>query len=431
MNLKNSAPYLSFIKISRWHFTKSFIITGFFYSILISNFIFVLNFENLFLEFISPFFAIYGLYKLIFAKTKIWFFTGFFIGLFWFYWISFSCVYYDLIWLIPFEIFGISLFYAFIFLICGVFKNPILRAFFLFLTIFIHPFGFNWFNLNLILLPGIFEPNFSGICAVLITILAYKYFKEFKLFAFLFLIFGFQFSQHDENLIPFKINLQNTQVKQSNKWDPKYTQYIIFDVFSRINNAIKNKDEIIIFPENALPIILNEENEILEILQNFSNKISIIIGALSYENKTYQNSIYVFENGKMQKFNKSFLVPFGEEIPLPKFARDFINKIFFNGADDFASSRKINDLFVKNIAVRGAICYEITKEEIYKNNPKIIIAITNNAWFMPSSEPILQKAMIEYFATLYKTTIYHSVNGSKSAIITPKKMWFKKLLSKF
>ncbi|MBR0071365.1 MAG: apolipoprotein N-acyltransferase, partial [Campylobacter sp.] len=88
-----------------------------------SNFIFVSFAPNLFLEFISPFVAIYGLFLLIKETKQVFFWCGFFVGLFWFYWISFSLIYFDLSYLIPFEILGIAFFYGILFRICAISDN--------------------------------------------------------------------------------------------------------------------------------------------------------------------------------------------------------------------------------------------------------------------------------------------------------------------
>ena len=56
-----------------------------------------------------------------------------------------------------------------------------------------------------------------------------------------------------------------------------------------------------------------------------------------------------------------------------------------------------------------------------------MIAVTNNGWFVPSTEPNLQRILLRYYATKYGKAIYHSVNGSPSEIITPK----QGLLDKF
>ena len=37
-----------------------------------------------------------------------------------------------------------------------------------------------------------------------------------------------------------------------------------------------------------------------------------------------------------------------------------------------------------------------------------MIVISNNAWFTPSIEPILQKQLLRYYAKKYGISIYHS-----------------------
>ena len=133
----------------------------------------------------------------------------------------------------------------------------------------------------------------------------------------------------------------------------------------------------------------------------------------------------------MQRFDKFILVPFGEETPLPNFAKDFVNDAFFGGASDFSKAENYSEYEIDGVKIVNAICYEATRPEIYKNAPKIVVAISNNGWFMPSTEPNLQRLLMRYYATLSGATIYHAVNGSKSEIITPKELWISKTLTKF
>lgn len=66
-----------------------------------------------------------------------------------------------------------------------------------------------------------------------------------------------------------------------------------------------------------------------------------------------------------------------------------------------------------------AICYEATREEFYQDFPKYLIALSNNAWFVPSIEPTLQRLLMLYFAKNYGTTIFHSSNASPDFKLTP------------
>ena len=99
----------------------------------------------------------------------------------------------------------------------------------------------------------------------------------------------------------------------------------------------------------------------------------------------------------------------------------FINDTFFDGAEDYTKAVHPTDFKIKGEQFRNAICYETTTHEIFENlnGVKQMISISNNAWFMPSIEPTLQKLLIKYYARLYGVTIYAVANGSENAVITP------------
>lgn len=427
-----AVPYKSFIKnlISRY-FTTNEIIKGFYVSFLISNFIFLTLFENLAVNFISPFLAIYGFYKLFKFNKFEFFHTGFFIGIFWFYWVSFSLRFYDLSYLIPLAILFLGFAYGSVFLACGWFKNLYVRAILLLLVSYFYPFNFNWLNLEAVLLPGIFAPNLRGLAFIFAFIIFFYTLKKFKFISVVLLIFALQFKEYEPNFLPLKTRLVNTNIDQSIKWESSYKNTQINDVLKLITKAINDGYELIVLPENAIVAYLNLEPNLIKELKEYSYKITILTGALAYENKTMYNSSFLFDKGNMQRFDKFILVPFGEEIPLPKVLKNLINKLFFNGASDFQSAKNISQYEINGVNVTNAICYEASRNEIYKHNPKIVIAISNNGWFVPSTEPNLQRLLIKYYATKYNTTVYHSVNSSKSEIITPKKLWIKEFISKF
>ncbi|MSN96051.1 apolipoprotein N-acyltransferase [Campylobacter sp. FMV-PI01] len=422
-------PYTSFTKkiISRYS-TINEIIKCFFIAILISNFIFLSIFDNLWLNFISPFLTIFGFLKLFkFNKIKF-FYTGFFIGILWFYWVSFSLRFYDLSYLIPIEILFFGLIYGLIFLVCGWFKNLYFRAFMLLSVSYFYPFNFNWLNLEATLVIGIFEPNLRGLGFIFAFIIAYYSLNKFKFISIFLLIFALQFKQNVPNLLPLKIYLANTNINQEIKWKNEYRNDQIKQVLNLINKAIMDGYEFIILPENAIVSYVNLELNLMQYLKEKSHNIGILTGGLAYENDFIYNSAFLFKDGDMKRFDKFILVPFGEEIPLPTFIKNFVNKIFFKGASDIKSAKNLSTYEINGFKITNAICYEVTRPEIYANNPDFVIAISNNGWFMPSTEPNLQRLLIKYYATKHATTIYHSVNGSKSEIITPKKMWIKEFI---
>ncbi len=378
------------------------------------------------LSFISVFL---GFWVLLNKKTPLFGF-GFFIGLFWFWWIGLSFRYYSLGWMIPVVVLLVATGYGLIFWMIQkllLFFQKILNKFYefdwynLFLIItlvffidYIKPFTFDWLKFDILFLT--FLPSISK-WQFLFFLLGLWLGKKNKIFYLLVLSIFIQNYQKPKNTM--NIYLATTYVPQNLKWQKSYIPKEIQNNFRIIQKAIKEKYKIVVLPESAFPLFLNLHPELIQKLKNLSNKITIITGALHYKNKKFYNSTYIFENGKMKILDKHVLVPFGEYIPLPFFQKE-INRIFFGGASDYSTSDKFETYKIDGKNFINAICYEATLEDIYKLPPKNIIALTNDAWFMPSIEPLLQKLLIKYYASKYKKNVYHSINGYKSYKICKK-----------
>lgn len=419
------------LKFLREYFTTNEIIKGFVNAIFISAFIFLDLFDSVLLKNLSPFLAIYGLYRVIGASRWEFYHSGFFIGVFWFYWISFSLRYFNLSFFIPLEIVAIAIVYGLIFTIAALPKQLYLRALLLIAIGYIHPFGFNWFSLELTLINGVFEPNLRGLGALLFVIVILKSRLKFQL-KFLLALIGFfsalSFTTLAINKAPLNIYLANYNVDQSERLDDNKIDEMIGKNLTTITKAIDDGYRVVVLPESAFMLYLNKERYLTNYLKELSKQIAIVTGALSYEDGKFYNSTYLFDKGEQKRLDKVILVPFGEEIPLPKFIKKLINKTIFEAQDDFSKASEVGSYEIDGVSFTNAICYEATRAEIYKNSPSFVIAISNNAWFTPSTEPTLQRLFIKYFVTKHNTVVYHSVNGSKSEIITPKRTELAKFI---
>ena len=408
-------------KILRGHFSTFFIIKGFFIALSLSIFIY-LDYFSLHVKILDTFFALLGFYGLLACNKKTLLWIGFFIGVFWFYWIGFGFQYYDLTYLIPLVVIGFGMIYGFFFWVISIFAITLeARTLLVFLLVFFKPFGFNWFKPELILLNSYFPTDIYlfGLFLVLINLLirAKNYWKILPLVFLSALPFLNTPNQYKKPTID--VAIANINLAQNKKWKKQYANEIIQGNFFIINEAIKKKKELVILPESAFPLYLNLQKNILQKLQKLSFKITILTGGLSVQNNKVFNSSYLFQDGHYSIANKVVLVPFGEKIPLPKWAVDLINHIFFNGADDYESAKEPYDFTIKGYTFRNAICYEATTDTLYSSNPKQMIAISNNAWFEPSIEPTLQRLLLKLYARKYNTIIYHSANSGISGIITP------------
>ncbi|WP_096026525.1 apolipoprotein N-acyltransferase [Campylobacter lanienae] len=416
----NFLPCESFKKKLVAYFTLKFIIKGFMISILLSLFIFLDLLNLKYIANLGLLSAIIGLYILLKSDRKIWFWSGFFIGLFWFYWISFSLIYYNFGYLIPIEILGICLIYGFIFLAVSWLESIYIKAIFLLFASYVAPFGFDWLNFELIFVDTLFKPTIYTLALVLISIIiSIKFSRYLGLGAMIFsLIISYKSTDNFESL-PFNISLITTELNQNQIWDRNTKNDIIKSNLNIIDQAILDGSRAVVLPESAFPLFLDRSQILLSELKQKSHQIAIITGALGASDNKLYNSTYIFDKGEVKRLDKLILVPFGEEIPLPNFIKNPISNIFFDSAVDYSKANGVSDYEIDGVKIRNAICYEATKDELFKDNPKFMIAISNNAWFSPSTQPNLQSKLLKLMAFKHKTTIYHSINGSLSQLITP------------
>lgn len=398
---------------------------------MLSNPIYFSFFENIFLETLSPFLAIWGLILLLRTKSaKGYFWTGFLTGLFWFWWVGLSAIYFDLNYLVPVIALIMGLVYGVLFRICFLFKFDFLRLCAIFALSFIHPLGFDWLEWGIYTAYGFFDSSLRGIiCLFLIAYFIYEgYISRYYKIAIVLILFftGFHYEEKTATTLPFSYKLINTNISQDQKFLQEKLILNSNTLLNEISRAILEKKELVILPETAFAFNLRG-TKYEDFLKELSHKIIIITGAFYTKDGQTYNSTYVFRQGKSYIFNKHFLVPFGEEIP---FFKELVKKYFLPNMEEFTRGPVQSQYKLNNSLITNAICYEATKEQNYKNS-KIIIALSNNAWFKHSSEYKLQKLLMQFYANKYGVSVYHATNGKENAVILPKKRLDLRWLEEF
>jgi apolipoprotein N-acyltransferase len=395
-------------------FTTKSLLTILFFSFFIYSNHFEFN-----IYFINTLFAIMGIVSLYVLTKKELFVSGFFISIVWFWWVGYSFIYYELTFFIPIVLLAIGILYGILFYLIGLSQNIFYKMGYIFLLSFINPFGFNWFKLELPFINSYLGTSKIEFLIILVSVgLFLEYRKKYQKLSYglFFLIFSSLYSYNNikkNNIEKPILNIQKyqTNIKQNKKWNRIYKEEIIQSNLLAIQNAIENKKDLIILPETAFPLVLNRTTEINSKLLELSFSISIVTGSLYEKDGLLYNSTYFYEAGNLQVAHKVVLVPFGEAIPLPEKIRNFINDIFFEGANDYETAKKATTFTIKGIRFRSAICYEATTDEIYKNlDTPYIIVISNNAWFTPSIQPALQNLLIKYYKNKYNLHYFNVTN---------------------
>lgn len=407
--------------LKRDYSNKNFIIKGFITAILLSSFIY-LSYFDIEYKILNTVLGLFAIYFLLVIPKKALFIAGFLSGVLWCYWMSVSLQYYDLAYLTPILIIGIGLCYGLFFYLFALFDRLTFRIIAIFAFTFFAPLGFNWMKFELIFVDsyiGITKEDFFLILLSFYFIIKLKRFKILGLIPLLFTI-TLEKGQYIQNPNA-KIYMTQMDIKQTLKWEKGYQKVLHDKNFEEIDKAISLKNDLVVLPETTFTTVLNRNVDLLKKLTDYSYNIDIILGALYVEDKQIYNATYHFSQGEIQIAKKVVLVPFGEEIPLPKFFVDLINKVFYNGAQDYSKAAKPTDFEIKGDKIRNAICYEATTDKIFENlgDTKYMIAISNNAWFTPSIEPTLQHLLLKYYSRKYDVTIFHVANGSPNRIYRP------------
>ncbi|MFT5659994.1 MAG: apolipoprotein N-acyltransferase [Sulfurimonas sp.] len=386
-------------------------------SLLFSSFIYLEHFGHTF-KLLNTLSALSALALLLYATKRTILISGFFIGLLWFYWIGYSFEYQGVGFMTPVITVSFGFIYLLFFGILALSNKIYIRALLLFGLSFVEPFDWNWMQIELLFVESYIGVSKYQLALVLAGLsLPYYIKKPFTYLPLVLIVLAYNYNPPEQEESQLKIKLVQTDIKQEDKWLSKTLKPTLQTISREIHSAIDKKYDIVVLPESVFPLFMNRNKIILKKVLELSHDIAIVAGSLIHEKGNSYNVTYIMQDGKYVIAKKLILVPFGEYIPLPKFAQKIINDTFFSGQSDFTSANRPTDFTIKGEVFRNAICYEATCQEIYEGDVKFVIATSNNAWFSPSIEPTLQNLLMRYYARKNGVIIYHSANYKGTGIV--------------
>jgi apolipoprotein N-acyltransferase len=249
----------------------------------------------------------------------------------------------------------------------------------------------------------------------------------------LFLIYGYyklNLSAITYHLSPIRISVIQGNIPQEFKWDPEAKDYILEKYLNITRNVNKDKPDLIIWPEAALPVVLEEEPIFIEQVKKLAKeiKISILLGVVNAQNDHYYNSALLIssEGEILTKYDKLHLVPFGEYIPFRKTLR-FLETIVPIG--DFSRGGKYTVFKTQNSKLKTQnffsvlICFEDLfpelSREFCKRGADFLVNITNDAWFKKTSSPYQHLQASVFRAVENHVSLVRAANTGVSGFIAP------------
>ena len=261
------------------------------------------------------------------------------------------------------------------------------------------------------------ERKYSFAILALIAALAYGYYKLYQI----------PYTKHQT---PLKISVIQGNIPQEFKWDPEAKDYILEKYLNITRKVNKDKPDLIIWPEAALPVVLEEEPSFIEQVKKLAKeiKISILLGVVNVQNDHYYNSALLIssEGEILTKYHKLHLVPFGEYIPFRKIL-PFLETIVPIG--DFTAGREYTLFRVRSTeyGVRSKfsalICFEDLfpelSREFCKRGADFLVNITNDAWFKKTSSPYQHFQASVLRAVENRVSLVRAANTGVSGFIAP------------
>ena len=221
--------------------------------------------------------------------------------------------------------------------------------------------------------------------------------------------------------------IMQPSIEQPLKWDPEHAG-IVWGIYQELTRqAGAERPHLIVWPETASPTILRRDRELLASLSGMSRDMGVplLVGSIDVleggPNRFTNTAFLVGEQGIVGRYDKIHLVPFGEYVPLAGvigFVRGWAEFI----AELEPGSRAV--VFPGPPAPFGVvICYEGIFPDLFRefvnNGARIMVNMTNDAWFGRTSGPAQHLAMYPFRAVEHRVAVVRAANTGVSAFIAP------------
>ncbi|MBT1073039.1 apolipoprotein N-acyltransferase [Pelotalea chapellei] len=243
------------------------------------------------------------------------------------------------------------------------------------------------------------------------------------------LVYGFNRLNQPEatDAKPVKVALIQGNIAQDVKWSPGFQEKTI-DIYEQLTRtACKEGVDLVIWPESALPFFFQDELHQAERIKRLARELSVtlLVGSPAHElrngRRTFLNSAFVISptGETIGRSDKIHLVPFGEFVPLGRLF-PFISKMVV-GIGDFSPGERAIPLQAGQTQLGTLICFEgifpDLAREYVNAGARILVNITNDAWFGKTSAPYQHLSIGVFRAVETRTPLLRAANTGVTAII--------------
>lgn len=224
------------------------------------------------------------------------------------------------------------------------------------------------------------------------------------------------------------VALVQPNIAQDKKWERRYFSQII-DVLYEQSNDHWDAD-LIVWPEGAIPAYRHQVIDIIDDVNRYAlqTNTDLLLGLPVYRAEEDTSYAAFISLGKNQHtYHKQVLVPFGEYVPLGRWLRGIIEFLNLPMSNFSPATSSQTPMDFSEYQVIPAICYEIAYPDIVhdlirkadesSSKPKLLVTVSNDAWFGDSWGPYQHMEMARMRALELGIPLVRSTNDGITAVV--------------
>ena len=224
-----------------------------------------------------------------------------------------------------------------------------------------------------------------------------------------------------------KVAVAKGNIKQGEKWRKEAVQATL-NRYRDLTMQVAGAD-LVVWPETAAPFFFLRTHDFSAQVQDIARQSHayLLFGAPAWEltpqGERYFNRAYLLspQGDVMGKYDKAHLVPYGEYVPLQRFF-PFVQKMV-PMIGDFEEGPVGGVLSLPQGNLAPLICFEsifpyLSRAQV-QNGARLLVNITNDAWFGTTSAPYQHLAMAVLRAVENRVSLARAANTGVSAFIGP------------
>jgi apolipoprotein N-acyltransferase len=227
-----------------------------------------------------------------------------------------------------------------------------------------------------------------------------------------------------------RLSIVQPNVDLAVKWKPEFKDSTLRLQARLAREAAATGAELVVFPETAVPAYIDRDPQFKPGLARVARELGvpIYIGFLDYRYDGPKEALNIYNSsglfdpaGRLQRYDKTHLLPFGESLPLASRLR-WLRKVDF-GQANFQPGPRRAPLDAGAARLTPLICFESVFPYLcargVREGAQILVNITNDGWFGDTPGPYQHAQMAILRAVEFRRPLVRSANSGVSMVVSP------------